>query len=293
MRKTPARFALALAALSFAPSLASAATYGDVVVTVKSDPRGNATHGYAAIEFVVVNKSAQSAHEVRLTYPKSSYGYGGDYLRAATRTVTVESGASVRVSLLYPERLQRSGSGVGVAVARRDQDEPISAGSSSSSRGYGYSSYGSSYGSGTQALVLYSKRVDTRFPDWVSQAAMQLQSRGKYAAAEPVRAEQDAEQWGTDWLGYSRYDGIAVTAEDLRRMPAEVRNAVGQYVECGGSLLVFGQDPPLPGPWKLKPDERLPFSTGGPGFGHCVVTNQLEFGELPVNVVSPALESWA
>jgi hypothetical protein len=62
-------------------------------------------------------------------------------------------------------------------------------------------------------------------------------------AGLPPRGFQfvNAETWSSDWLAYSRYDGIVITADDLKAVPAEVRAALWQYVETGGALLVLGK----------------------------------------------------
>jgi hypothetical protein len=293
------RSSIALLALLFAAPAAAAATYGDVEITLKSEPRGTASHGYAEFQFLVVNRSAQAPHDVLITYPRSGYGYGTDYLRAVSRSVTVEPGKSVRVSLAFPERLQSQGGGsAGVAIDGREQEDPLHVGSGSSSRGYG----GRSSRGGTQALVLYSMKVDTRFADWVNQA----RSWGGVTSVnsiETVRADHDSKEWSTNWLGYTRYDGVVVTADDLRGMPTEVRNALGQYVECGGSLFVIGPDPTLPGPWKFQrvalvrlawPQESPPppLSVAAPGFGQCFITDARDLSPFPTTVLRPVIESW-
>lgn len=280
--------AIAILAMLFTSAFASAATYGDVEVTVKNEPRGTAFHGYAEVEFLVVNRS-QASHDVRLTYPRSHPRSGSDYLRAVTRTLTVEPGKNVRVVMAYPERLHGYSIACAVAIDGRDQEEAIPIGSASS-RGY---SYGSSRGSaGPQLLGLYSKSVDTRFPDWVNDAQMRLRSEGKQLSVEVVRADQPVDQWSTNWLGYTRYDGVVVTADDLRTMPAEVRNAIGQYVECGGSLLILGPNAPLPGPWKLQPHPRRNCLLTTPGFGECVVIDRTDLSRDRGSDLGSALESW-
>lgn len=47
--------------------------------------------------------------------------------------------------------------------------------------------------------------------------------------------------WSDNWLAYSRYDGIIVTAAELNGLPGGVRTALWQYVETGGALLVLGR----------------------------------------------------
>ena len=248
MRNAPVRLVVLLA-LAAAHSPASAA---DVDVTVESAPRGQATHGYSEILIRVVNKSSES-HEVRLTYPKTTYSYG-DNIRSVTRTVKVDAGGNLRVSLAWPEKHSVMGDGLGVAVDGREFEHAIPVGGSR-----GYRSYGSVRG----GLILYSRTVDTRFPDW-----MRI---GAAATNEYIRSESEIGLWSPNWVAYTRYDGVVVTEADLRTMPAEVKAAIGQYVECGGALLVLGAKSPLPGNWKLTRAPGAILHHSAAGFGICQV----------------------
>src|SRR5262245_8472435 len=96
---------IAVLALLLTASTASAGRLGNIEVTVEHEPKGNATHGYAEVWVRVKNHSEQTAHSVRVTFPKSSYSPGVDHLRAVTRAVTVEPGKVARVSIAFPERL--------------------------------------------------------------------------------------------------------------------------------------------------------------------------------------------
>jgi hypothetical protein len=298
-------FACAVLVVLLAAPGAAAATYGDIEITLTSEPRGTSSHGYAEFQFLVVNHSTQAPHDVLITYPKSGYGYGQDYLRAVSRSVTVEPNKSVRVSLAFPERLHPdNGGGAGIAIDGREQEDPLSVGGGLSSRGYGGGYGGRSYGSGVPILVLYSQKVDTRFPDWVRLVlGGPTRTAGSYNT-EAVRADYDSKEWSTNWLGYTRYDGVVVTTEDLRGVPAEVRTALGQYVECGGSLFVLGPDPPSLGAWKF---ERLtlvppaawlgelpppPVSVAAAGFGQCFITDARDLSPFPNTVFRPVIESW-
>src|SRR5262249_14453870 len=86
-----------------------------------------------------------------------------------------------------------------------------------------------------------------------------------------VRSEAPAAAWSPHWLAYSRFDGIIVTADEMRELPAAAQTAVAQYVECGGALLVAGDWQP-PDSWKKR---LLPTDPGMrvyyPGFGQCLV----------------------
>src|SRR5262249_36640730 len=48
-------------------------------------------------------------------------------------------------------------------------------------------------------------------------------------------------EWSGNWLGYSGFDAVALTAGELREAPEEARSALWRYAECGGSLLIIGE----------------------------------------------------
>jgi hypothetical protein len=320
----------------FCCSTASAAGYGDVDVVIESEPSVQAFHGYAEMWVRVTNRSQQEAREVRLTLPQHSYSPGEDHLRAVSRTIKVDPGKTARVALSYPLRLQISGNGLGVTIDGREQKDEVPTGPTRYSRPGYASGYGST-GSGPQPTVLYSRSIDTRFPDWAESTRLELPRalaagpvvkkglpprkpidpeagpdledpdepvmpgariiRGS-STTEPgrvnyVRADLPAANWSPNWLGYSRYDGIVLTAEDLRSMPDEVRSAIGQYVECGGSLLVLGKDPQLPGKWKpVKwPDQRGAECQAG--FGSCFLIDRTDLSKEPWLYLEKVVPSWS
>ena len=86
--------------------------------------------------------------------------------------------------------------------------------------------------------------------------------------AQFVRAELVA-NWSAHWLGYSRYDGIVVTGDDLKAMLPDVRTALWQYVETGGSLLVLGK-PDLRGLSVTASREKDGWGIVEAGFGLCL-----------------------
>jgi hypothetical protein len=97
--------------------------------------------------------------------------------------------------------------------------------------------------------------------------------------AQLLRADMPVALWGTAWLGYTRYDGIAVTADDLdglRRGGRDARavlTALWQYVEAGGALFVAGPgSPALPASWQRSAAKVARFTAYRPGFGECLVS---------------------
>ena len=79
------------------------------------------------------------------------------------------------------------------------------------------------------------------------------------------------EQWSKHWLGYSSYDGVALSGALLDAAPRDVQTALWQYVECGGTLLVLGQAK-LPESWERARGTTSTFADYSPGFGRCLMT---------------------
>ncbi|HEY2910857.1 MAG TPA: hypothetical protein VGI99_11465, partial [Gemmataceae bacterium] len=225
-----ARLALVLLAFLALPAAVSADSFGDIDVTVESEPQGSATHGYGEFRFRVVNRSATSAHSVRLSIPQESFSSRVEHMHSISRTVEVDSGKSVLVALLYPENHDITGSGIAVAVDGRTFDRGLGMSLSTMARSHRFGSSGS--------LILYSRAVNPLFPDWIQTAT----NKGAAFGFNPfglVRSYSNCDAWSSNWLAYSRYDGVVVTGNDLRTMPADVHSAIGRYVECGGSLLMI------------------------------------------------------
>lgn len=312
-------WALALLLTVFLAGPARAATYGDITVTIEEDARGESTHGYVEIWILINNRSDSKPHEVTLKLPRTNDPvYGGDYLRAITRTVSVQAGQTSRVFLAYPANQVLAGSILGVAIDGREAEEAIVVRELSRSPSYGRSrSYG--YGSSSSSLsglVLMSKSVDLRFKDSIEQLPVKIRFRERLApneviipggpgsqpvavsdglrvsSSEVVRSNMAVSSWSPNWLGYSRYDAVVLTADDLRAMPADVRTALGQYVECGGTLFILGTDPPLPGHWKPEPVESLPLKGCAAGFGYCLIATEQDYMNMDETALTAAMNTW-
>jgi hypothetical protein len=96
---------------------------------------------------------------------------------------------------------------------------------------------------------------------------------------ESVRADTPISAWSPLWLAYSRWDAVIVTREDLADLAGggnetlAVRDALWQYVETGGTLLVLGPgDVAVPASWRRFESKSEGCTVYSPGFGRCVVT---------------------
>jgi hypothetical protein len=228
----------------FLTLVVSAADYGDISVRGETGSGADRGYGYAEYRVTITNRSATRAHQVTLIIPGYSYSAYDTAIREMTRTVDVAAGATVAVSLFQPP-LPMNGDGMAVRIDGRRQNEPVPLSLASLS-----TSASVYYGSNAPLWLLISQSVDKSGA--LNQAGVlgnmgetveNTQTGVTYTRAHTVAASSDRPltEWSASWLGYSGYNGVVVTGDDLRSAPAAVQDAVWRYVECGGVLLVFGQ----------------------------------------------------
>jgi hypothetical protein len=240
---------VALAALTVSAG-AEPTRFGELSITPLPTPDCASAHGYLEYRFSVQNRSATNPHEVTITLPYESYGEDAG-LVALSRSVAVAPGATVTVSL--PQcGIVLQGSEAAIAVDGRRQREPLRV--NLESHGIGRYMRGSNEAA---TLILTSRGVPFPAP-------------GEEDPFAVARAEQDVCEWSAEWLAYTRYDGVAVSAEEVERMPPPVRQALVRYVECGGSLEVVGPWKP-PQDWQKADHYTGPTQTYAVGFGVCFV----------------------
>ena len=104
--------------------------------------------------------------------------------------------------------------------------------------------------------------------------------------------------WSTSWIGFSRYDGVIVTVDDIQMMPPDVQAALWHYVECGGALFVLGGRE-LPKSWRLEESLKSKFSTDAAeiavynvGFGQCIVSPEMNTKDLDRDQWHLIVGSW-
>ncbi|MFO0928270.1 MAG: hypothetical protein U0736_14730 [Gemmataceae bacterium] len=296
--------AVALLVASPSPSAAAPVVYGDVEVGLESEPRGQPMHGYTEYRIWVRNRSTERSRQVTLELP--ARGIGGAGLRSISRTVEVGPGSIVVASLLQPSAPPVNGNGVIVSLDGRRQDDPLPLTPASGRAGGFYTGRPPTYhavpatvypgGGGPETLVLLSQRVDERLYAVPAPGAAPAAGPGAMLPGMPggggmpggapmainaqtVRADVGVSTWSDRWLAYTRYDGVTLTREDLEELERgaqtsqAIRQAIWQYVEAGGTLVVLG-----PGNVKLPPAyDRTPQEADGlrsydVGFGVVIVT---------------------
>lgn len=228
---------------------ARAAQYGDISVDAISPSNSQRNHGYGEYKIAVTNQSSRDSHRVTLHLPQQAY-FGG----TVTRSVTVEPGSTANVSMFVS--IPIGGNGLGVEIDGQMQTDIVAVNMS----GYGYES--------RPALLLSQGASGRGFQTRAAAALKNADGREDFAAS---KAETAVSEWSKTWLGYSSYDAVVVTADEMRVMPEPVASALLKYVECGGTLLIFGTWLP-PAGWQIEKDQSGPLSFYNAGFGVCIVS---------------------
>ena len=90
-------------------------------------------------------------------------------------------------------------------------------------------------------------------------------------------------EWSGNWLAYSGFDAVALTAEELREAPDAVRSALWRYAECGGSLLILGAWE-IPQQWRSRRINSVEVEEEDPGVSWKKVSLALSQATQSYNV---------
>ena len=279
--------------------------FDNITITPGLHPSGITFHGYAEYRVGISNRSPDKAHQVTLILPKRSHSFSGEHIREMTRSVVVGPSATVYVSLLQPPVLMY-GDALGVAIDGKMQKEdvPLSLGRHGRDVFVNYISTGGSTrvrvnSSPLSLQILISRNVDptdlhthadrllnSLYPSSPSPSSGGFSPSGAPSASAPYQIIDlgfPVSAWSTSWLGFSRYDGVVVTGDDIRRMPPDVQSALWRYLECGGALFVLGGRE-LPESWRVE--ESL--KTEPPAHATGIVVYDVGFGRY---IVSPEIDT--
>ena len=296
---------------------------GDITITPGISPSGGSDHGYAEYRISVLNHSPDKMRVVTLKLPDSSFNIGPNRIRDITRSVVVGPGSTAHVSLFQPP-VPLHGNDLAVAIDGRLQREavPLSLGNHAPDTSHSFASHFVLGAMGSISLplslqVLVSRNVNTSefhthvetlvksIPTMSGFSALTSTSRSGVTSSSSSRSTGSASYelidlgfpvsaWSTDWLGFSRYDGVVVTSEDVRKMPSDVQSALWEYVECGGALLVLGGNN-LPDNWTSRvemSDKSVSMSANRVGFGEFFVSAEMDTASLNQTQWRQIVHSW-
>jgi hypothetical protein len=118
-------------------------------------------------------------------------------------------------------------------------------------------------------------------------------SRSGSSASSMLRAELPSAQWSENWISYTPFDGILLSASDFTAMPPAVATALWRYAECGGQLVIFGEATP-PDPWsKMEKDSVENGRIYGVGLGQCFVFPKETISTVPNSAAKAIADTFA
>ena len=88
---------------------------------------------------------------------------------------------------------------------------------------------------------------------------------------ESLRSELPVAEWSESWLAYTPFDAMALNPADCNTMPSGVLAAIGNYLQAGGNIFIFGPGDP-PATWRSTQKKLLPDGVEfHVGLGNCFV----------------------
>ena len=271
----------------------------------------------------MLNHSPDKMHVVTLKLPDTSYNIDLNRIRDITRSVVVGPGSTAHVSLFQPP-VPLHGNDVAVAIDGRLQREavPLSLGNHAPDMSHSFASHFMLGSMGSISLplslqVLVSRNIDTsEFHAHVGKLVKSIPTMSGFsfltstsgsvvtssssssstgsASYELIDLGFPVSAWSTEWLGFSRYDGIVVTNEDIQQMPSDVQAALWEYVECGGALLVLGGNN-LPDNWASGAEmsnKSAGMSVNRVGFGEFFISTETDTTSLNQTQWRQIVHSW-
>ena len=232
----PLRFFAALLCALLTAASAYATDYDDVSVKVETVTEAHSSSGYDEYRVTVTNRSPTKSHRVTVTMYGNSYL---DNVGEARRSVEVAPSSTATVSMFKPVS---GGGGVWrVTIDGERQREAVNVDTSRTSAWISHSQ---------NAFYLLSSR-DVEKMGLMNEAS--VVEGFKNASGENEVAylsyKSPTSEWSGNWVGYSGFDAVAITAAELREAPDAVRSALWRFAECGGSLLIIGA-------WEIPPQWR-------------------------------------
>src|SRR5262245_23048743 len=206
--------------------------FGEISIGVESIAASlDYSSGYEEFRATLSNSSSQQAHQVTL----AARGVTGSSNVMLKRTIALAAAATAQVSLFLPQPLNNKLQfevTIDGQLAKDLVPVEISRTGAWVRRPY------------NTLRLLISQRVNRSrlMSEATVEAGLTDKSGAIYTAYLPY--DLPLNEWSANWLGYTQFDGVVISAEELRELPSGVRSALWSYLECGGSLLVIG-------PWEV------------------------------------------
>ena len=248
---------------------AYATDYGNISVKVESVTEAHSSSGYDEYRVTIINRSPTKSHRVTVEMRGGSYG---DIVSEVRRAIVAAPSSAATVSLFKPQSFGAVGWLVSIDGARQDEVIEVDASRTSAWISHSQNTF----------YALSSRNVEKS--GLMNDAAVVegFKNAGGENEVAYLAYKSPMSEWSGNWLGYSGFDAVVITAEELREAPEAVRSALWRYIECGGAMVVIGQLE-IPKPWHSR---RVAFSGTNDvalyfaGFGQMVLIDAAKIKQI-------------
>ncbi len=219
--------------------------------------------GYVEHRLQVRNLDAARAHVVTVSIPAETHGGGG--IERIARTVELHPADTAVLSLPQPARALRGRSHARIAVRGAGSGTVLLPSLESSFHTY----------QRNRVPVYMSRGVDSDRLEQTLNAGFEVPTAAtghphqRAVTAFPTRAEMEIAAWSPNWLGYTCYAGVFLTAAEWQAAAPAVRDALLRYAAAGGVLVSIGEIVP-PTRWALAPSASDALPGWVPGVGRVL-----------------------
>jgi hypothetical protein len=205
-----------------------ATDFDDISVKIESVTESRSSSGYDEYRVTISNRSLTKSHRVTVEI------YGGayrDFVGAIKRSVDVAPNATVTVSIFKPQGSVSLGWGIVIDGKRQNEGMDVDVSRTSAMISHSQNEY----------YTLISRNVEKI--DLMNDAGVVegFKSASGESDVAYLAYKSPMSEWSGNWIGYSGFDAMFITAEEMREAPESVRAALLRYVECGGAMVLIGQ----------------------------------------------------
>jgi hypothetical protein len=280
-------FCFAYAARAAARTTSAQTTqFGEISVRVESiAPSIEYRDVYEEYRATIVNLSSERAHQVILESSISSTGRNNVIIK---RMAAVPASSTSHISLFLPQS-DADGRRFAVSIDGVLQKDEVTAEVARTGAWIRRAN--------NRVSLLISQRISRS--NLMSEAAVEegLKEAGEIDVAY-LPYDVPLDEWSANWLGYTQFDGLVITSDELREMPSGVRTAIWSYLECGGSMLVIGSIE-VPHQWEGRRHSIIS-AIGGKnqlpvhyvGFGILILTGDIDPQQITASQWNDIKSHW-
>lgn len=255
-------------------------SFGDIDVNIQARTEGESFHGYYDYRIYLKNHSPLRSYEVEILFAGKNKPARNSVIREMRRHVSISPNAEIHFSLMQPPlRLWADTAYISIDGVRQFPSLPLPR--------TPHMPYGK-----RKICLLVSPSLNRddliRSLEKTDELKRKIKSKSSASDTENYISLIRARSWPENWMGYSPYDGIIMTAADMAALPPASASALLAYVKCGGSLSILG-DYSFADIYGQKDENKHVYYAG---FGQCTVFPLTSAAELDTVQMNALYRIW-